>query len=723
MRYARPVAGVLVGIGAALATVALVSGTVPAPARVRAELSTTARRGQLVAEDFLLRTFGLDRPGGDEVVLAVVNQADLDAVARDTGEGWPWPREFWAVLTTWLTKAGASVIAYDLLFTEPSRYPEDDVALREALAASGRVVLAAGTSAAGAPDPAWVDAAARVDVHGDRMRLRERPHLVPPTADIARGRTPVGLVEVRGDEDSLVRRLAPAVVVDGVPVATFATRVVMVHRGVSSMSIDGAAVGLGGLRVPLARDASLALRFRRPDPPRTPPDISFPALHVADLLKSAFDDAEGRPPSGVPAARVRGRIVVVGISAPGIEDVEITPVSHAFLGPELHATAIDDFLRGDFLDEWPRPGPLAHVPAAALALLVAVVAILPRRAAASTAAAGAVVAAYAVTVVLAYRRGTVLPVFGPALGAGIAFVGSTVHLYLTEGRQRRAIGRMFAHYLAPAVVEELQRHPERLRLGGERRTMTVCFSDIEGFTTVSESLDPERLVAFLNDYLTRCTDVILDSGGVIDKYEGDAIIAFWNAPLDVPDHAARACAAALACQDACATFRAECAARGLPAIATRIGINTGPMVVGNMGSARRFDFTVMGDAVNLASRLEGANKVFGTYTMVSDETRVGCGDGIVFRELGRLRVKGRAAPVTVHEVVGRPPVPAWIPVFESALQAFYAGRLPEAAARFRATLAIRPDDPPSVRYLDRISALGETPPPPGFDGVLTLTAK
>jgi adenylate cyclase len=434
------------------------------------------------------------------------------------------------------------------------------------------------------------------------------------------------------------------------------------------------------------------------------------------------------PVSPASPDRLRGKVVIVGLSAPGIEDVEITPVSSTFLGPEVHATVIDDFLRGDFLDEWPRPGRREHLPSALVAVLVAVVAIVAQSALISGVASFAVLLGYGTLVTAVYRAGTVMPLFGPTLAASLAFGAASVHRYLTEGRQRRAIRRMFSHYLAPAVVEQLQLHPEKLRLGGERRTMTVFFSDIEGFTTVSESLEPEALVSFLNDYLTRCTDVILASGGVIDKYEGDAIIAFWNAPLDVPEHAARACGAALACQAACAAFRAECRERGLPPIAMRVGINTGPMVVGNMGSARRFDYTVMGDAVNLASRLEGANKVFGTYSMVSDATRQACGAaGLVFRELGRLRVKGKTVPITVHELVAGPVAPAvapaWIATFEAALRAFYGGRFEEAAGGFRATLAVRPDDPPSHRYLDRIAELQETPPAPDFDGVLILTAK
>jgi adenylate cyclase len=401
---------------------------------------------------------------------------------------------------------------------------------------------------------------------------------------------------------------------------------------------------------------------------------------------------------------VRGKIVLIGVNAPGIEDVEITPVSGTFPGLELHATAVDDLLRADVLDEWPRPGPLEHLPATAMCVLVAVVACVPRRASLAAIASTAVFAAYAAAAALAYRAGVVLPLFAPLVGAVVAFGSSTLWLFVTEGRQRREIGRMFSQYVSPAIVEELKRHPEKLRLGGERRVMTALFSDIEGFSAISEAMQPEDLVAFLNDYLTRSTDVVLETGGVIDKYEGDAIIAFWNAPLDVADHAARACDAALRCQEACAAFRTESEQKGLPSIRVRIGLNTGPMVVGNMGSSKRFDFTIMGDAVNLASRLEGANKAFGTYTMVSEATRSACGDGFAFRELGRLRVQGKQQLVTAFELLGRGETPTWATAFEAGVHAFYAARFDAAERFFADVLAVLPDEP-SIRYLARIAQI------------------
>ena len=728
MLLRRMRAGLLLGVVLSATTFALLSGTLPLPEPVRRAVALVVRRGELQASDLLLLTAGLDRPGGDDIVLLLVDQGDLREVERMTGYGWPWPREYWSVLTRYLAEAGASPICWTLFFTEASRYREDDEAFGTAIADSGRTVLSVFTTnvpaGSGARRPAMppdVFAAAHVALDGGRRELPTRSRLVPPLPEIGRGAAALAIGETQPDPDALVRRLVPALIVGDHAVATFATRIAMLRLGVESLRIDGDQLWLGQHAYPLsADDHHLLLRFRQ----RSRGGFSFRALPVAGLLRAAFDWAEER--QGVrPEDReaLGGRIAIVGVSAPGVEDIEITPVSSTFPGPELHATAVDNFLRGDFLAEWPRSREGRHLPAAAVTLLVSLVAILSPSAATAAVASGAVFLAYFGIAWGTYRAGLLLPLFGPLAGAIAAFGSSTLYLYVTEGRQRREIARMFGQYLAPAVVEELQRHPEKLRLGGERRVMTAFFSDIEGFTTVSESMQAERLVALLNEYLTLCTDVILETGGVIDKYLGDGIMAFWNAPLEVADHARRACIAAIRCQDACVAFRASCEARGLPPIRMRIGLNTGPMVVGNMGSSRRFDYTLMGDAVNLASRLEGANKAFGTYMMASDATRRACGPGVAFRELGRIRVKGKTEAVAVHEVLGAGAAPPWVARFEAALGAFYARRFDEAAAGFVEVLGLRPDDPPSMCYLARLPEVRRSVPAAGFDGVLTLAEK
>jgi adenylate cyclase len=259
-------------------------------------------------------------------------------------------------------------------------------------------------------------------------------------------------------------------------------------------------------------------------------------------------------------------------------------------------------------------------------------------------------------------------------------------------------------------------------LGGERKVLSIFFSDLQGFTSISEKLDPEELTTLLNDYLSAMTEIIQEEGGTVDKYEGDAIIAFWNAPLDVPDHALRAVRAALRCQARLAELRPEFRKRTGQDLYMRIGINTGPAVVGNMGSHSRFDYSMLGDAVNLAARLEGVNKQFGTYTMISQATKDAAGNAVPMRELGRVAVVGRTEPVTVYEPLAeeyaRINAPA-LERFDRGLRAYYQGGFAEAVRIFN---SLAKDDPVAARYLE---ACRDQPRErhDGWDGVWRMNTK
>lgn len=327
-----------------------------------------------------------------------------------------------------------------------------------------------------------------------------------------------------------------------------------------------------------------------------------------------------------------------------------------------------------------------------------------------------------VLILWAYHLGFQLPLLVQETGVAAAVLLGLLHNYASEGRQRRFIKGAFQQYLSPQVIEQLIADPGKLKLGGERKVLSIFFSDLQGFTSISEKLDPETLTALLNDYLSAMTEIIHEEQGTVDKYEGDAIIAFWNAPLDVPDHALRAVRAALRCQARLAELRPVFRQRTGHDLFMRIGISTGPAVVGNMGSHNRFDYSMLGDAVNLAARLEGVNKQFGTFTMVSDSTREAVGDAVAMRELGRVAVVGRKVPVTVFEPMDdglAQARAAALAGFEKGLQAYYRGDCAEAAGVF-STLA--QDDPAAARYVEVCNAL---PPsaPEGWDGVWKMTGK
>ncbi|MEW5816935.1 MAG: adenylate/guanylate cyclase domain-containing protein, partial [Spirochaetota bacterium] len=304
----------------------------------------------------------------------------------------------------------------------------------------------------------------------------------------------------------------------------------------------------------------------------------------------------------------------------------------------------------------------------------------------------------------------------------VTLVGSGLVNYATEGRQKRYIKNAFRQYLSPDVIEQLIAHPERLKLGGERRELSIFFSDLQGFTGLSEGLSPEELTALLNDYLSAMTDIIQEEGGTVDKYEGDAIIAFWNAPIEQADHAVRAVRAALRCQSKLKELRPDFKKRVGKELFMRVGLNSGPAVVGNMGSKSRFDYTMLGDAVNLASRLEGINKQFNTYTMISQATLEKMGNTFPVREISRVAVVGRKEPVVVYEPMFMEEYrerQEFFKVFAEGLKLFYAGRFEEAVKLFSGVFE---QDPVAAAYAVKCKDLIANPVE-DWKGVWIMTSK
>jgi len=324
---------------------------------------------------------------------------------------------------------------------------------------------------------------------------------------------------------------------------------------------------------------------------------------------------------------------------------------------------------------------------------------------------------------IAYRFGFWLPLVVQEAGVVVTLFSAGLIYYTTEGRQKMFIKNAFKQYLSPAVIEQIIMHPERLKLGGERRMLSIFFSDLEGFTGISEGLDPEALTNLLNVYLSAMTDIIHEEGGTVDKYEGDAIIAFWNAPLEQADHAVRCVTAALRCQARLAQMRPEFRKKLGKDLNMRIGINTGLAVVGNMGSHSRFDYTMIGDAVNLAARLEGINKQFGTYTMISQTSLEQMTGAFPVREVSRVAVVGRSEPVVVYE----PYLPGTIDEskqaalnrFSEALELFYRGDFNGAQSIFS---DLAKEDAVSRAYVLKCRELIEHPPV-DWQGVWVITTK
>ena len=300
--------------------------------------------------------------------------------------------------------------------------------------------------------------------------------------------------------------------------------------------------------------------------------------------------------------------------------------------------------------------------------------------------------------------------------------------FMKEESQKRFIKSAFSYYLSPSVIDEIIKDPESLELGGEDREITIFFSDIKGFSTISEKLTPQELVKRLNEYLTEMTDIILKYNGTVDKFIGDAIMAFYGAPIIMPDHPVKACLAAIDMKKRLRELQEQWRKSGVEPIYARMGINTGKAKVGNMGSRTRMDYTAMGDAVNLASRLEGANKSFDTHAMISGSTYEGAKNQIDARQLGRIKVVGKQEAVAIYELMG---LKGKLPdrIYEM-LEKYNQGRdyftkrdWKQARALFRAALKVVPDDAPSRIYTEQCEQYMKTPPPRGWDGVFVLKTK
>ena len=326
------------------------------------------------------------------------------------------------------------------------------------------------------------------------------------------------------------------------------------------------------------------------------------------------------------------------------------------------------------------------------------------------------------------EKGLILNLIYPLTVILLTYISITAYRYFTESRQKIFIKNAFSTYLAPSVVKHLMDSPESLVLGGEDRVITAFFSDVEGFTSISEKLTPTELVELLNEFLTEMTDVILDHEGTVDKFEGDAIIAFFGAPNEIENQAEMACIACIEMQKKLAKLCEKWKAEGRPELKMRIGLCTGHAVVGNMGSKNRMDYTMMGDTVNTAARLEGVNKVYGNYTLISDTTYQATNGRIIAREIDAIKVVGKEEPVTIYQPLGYPEdideqARQTIDHYGQGLYAYRDQDWDKALEFFSAALGVTPDDGPSKTMMERCNAFKVNPPDRDWDGSFSMTTK
>jgi adenylate cyclase len=446
---------------------------------------------------------------------------------------------------------------------------------------------------------------------------------------------------------------------------------------------------------------------------------------------AAARSPEDAAAAGVDPAMFKDKVVVVGGLSAGTYDLKSSPLSDLYPGVEVQATAIDNLLRDQRVIE--APAATAFTGTAAGAMVAAALVLLPRRTLSKL--LGSLLATAMVVGTAFYlfvgARIQWLPLAAPLLALLLATVGAFAYSYYTEDRHRRAIVKVFSQYVSPQMAAEIERDPARIRLSGDRQVMTVMFTDIAGFTTLSERLPDEVLTETLNFYFDQMSPLVFAEDGYLDKYIGDAIMGFWNAPLPQPDHAHRACRAALAMERRERAIQPEMVRRGVDECLTRIGINTGPMVVGDMGSRDRFNYTVLGDSVNLGARLEGANKFYGSRILMSQATADLVRDRFLVRKLDVLQVKGKRQPMPVFELLGeRGATPADEPAlldraarYEAAWALYRRQQWGDAEAALRELLAAHPTDGPAASLLGRLADMRDHPPGPNWDGVYVAKGK
>ncbi len=485
-------------------------------------------------------------------------------------------------------------------------------------------------------------------------------------------------------------------------------------------------VRLGDIRIPTDETGRLLINFAGPMTDDDGNLVTYDVFSFADIM-------QGR----IPPEELKDRIFLVGPTAIGIYDMRNTPFSAVYPGVGVHANVIGNILDQSFIRKpaWMKLFDLGIIVSLGLVLglVLGRLKSLPGAFAALFLAFGY----YFFTQVAFERWGIWLSTVYPILEIVAVFGIILTYKYFTEERQARQIRGAFQSYVTPSVVESVLREPERLKLGGETRELTVMFSDVRGFTTISEKLTSEQLVELLNNYLSKMTDLVFESDGTLDKYIGDALMAIWGAPVVQDDHAVRACYTAI---DMLEVLEKELKPRWIkdglktipagtiPAIDIGIGLNTGSMTVGNMGSDQRFDYTVMGDNVNLASRLEGTTKQYANNIIISEFTRRVAGDAIVVRELDSVRVKGKLEPVRIFDLIGKKGqvedrVLEKVALFEQGLALYRKTEWDMAEKVWQKLLIHNPDDETTRIFLKRIEEFRRNPVPQGWDGVYEMKTK
>ena len=691
---------------------------------------------------------------GSAVVVAAIDEKSLAAEGR-----WPWPRSRIAALIDALSRDGAKVIGFDVLFSETeedarlaligeleravdalkiNNAPLKDLLRKSRTAADQDQMLVSALERSSASVVLGYffhmseeslgfrldarDIERRLDaIIGSRYSLVYRDPQAPSVPFItayapqgnlggfAAASASSGYFTVVSDPDGVVRWM-PLIVQGGDDLfPPLAILCVWHYLGKPQLVVRSGPYGVDGVQIgerfiPTDEAGRLFINYRGP------PQI-FPTFSISDILA-------GKLPSGT----FKNRIVLVGATALGIGDIRTTPFGHLFPGPVVHANVVDNILAGDFVERprWSKVFDLFAI--VGLGLLVGL--ILPRTSALTGMLfSGALLVAYVLAAYWMFVKARIgLNLVYPVFTVAATYTMLTLYRYLTEERERRRIKDAFQHYVAPDVIQLMLENPAGVRLGGEEKVLTALLSDLEGFTSYSEHHTPNEVISVLGDYYAEMTDEVFAAQGTLVEYVGDELFALFGAPVTQPDHARRACASALAMQAHRIALGEEWAKVGRPRIKARTGINSGNMLVGNIGSKYRFHFGAVGDAVNLASRLEGLNKIYRTEIIISEHTAELVAGSFRLRELDLVRVKGREQVLRIYELIGVAdmPLPAekkeLLDLYEAGLSPYRERRWDEALELFRKCLLLCAEDGPSRLMQRRCRTYRDNPPPEDWGG-------
>jgi adenylate cyclase len=657
--------------------------------------------------DARLRLFSNPGRASQDIVLVLVDQYSLDIYEKQQSLPWPWPREMYGYLIKYLTAGGAKACFFDIAMTETSQSgPADDQNLAEAMSEAGNILYPIFLSEEEKEsDEAAVSLLGRFSRRADAVPATKKTFLsvTLPLALYLQAAKGVGNAAVNPDGDGIYRRLPLLYLYKGRSLPSVPLAVTDFVRG-----------GFGGEPIPTDDQGRMIIRFFGPRG-------TYKTYPIATLINSWAQIQEGKTPQIAPQ-EFAGKIVLVGLSAVGLHDLKSSPLSAVIPGTEIQAAALDTLLNHHFVRIPPME--IAFILAFVLALIAGISVSLLHKIWRMTLAFLVCLAVPWAAACAAFLGGYWLDFVFPEFTVLLTLTGAAALNYSIEGKERRFIKGVFRHYLSPAVIERIIENPKLLQLGGEKREITSFFSDVAGFTSLSEKMAPEEMVKLLNAYLSEMTDIILDAGGTLDKYEGDAIVAFWNAPLDEPGHALKACRAALECQRRLKELGPEFLKRYGHEIKMRIGLNSGPAVVGNMGSSRRFDYTAMGDTVNLAARLESACKQYQVPILAGENTCASLKDTLAAREADVIRVVGKQVPVRIFQIIGEKAKMAAlqmekIDIFHQGLEAYRKRDWARATALFGGLT----EDPLAAIYIDRCQNFKLNPPPESWDMVFGLEIK